>query len=255
MPYLMAEQAQSCDDESYFVTVSSREDFSHWLQNPEPGAELLEVVGLINDAEVWALAAQGTIPIPLDVILEDPAAEFSSLYRLVDVRNTRPVRVTIPAKPGFHKALRLAVSLQLPVRILPGQPDADILAELAEAADFYLRDSMVDVPVEFFHSLFAAFCGTGGGTLWSFLEQDPADFPRQDDTGQVLQPPDFVETHLAQIVDEGGECTSCRWKPQCAGYFKFPDPSYDCAGVKQLFAKLESAADELKRDVATQLTT
>ena len=251
MPYLTAVRALSCGDESYAVIVSSREEFSNWLQNPEPGAELLEVVGLINDPEVWALAAQGTMPIPLDVILEDPAAEFSSLYRLVDVRNTRPVRVTIPARPGFKKALRLAVSLQLPVRILPGQPDAGVLTELAEAADFYLHDSMVDVPVEFFHSLFAAFCGTGGGTLWSFLEQDPAECPRRDDAGQALQPPDFVETHLTRIVSEGGECASCRWQPQCAGYFKFPESSYDCAGVKQLFAKLETAADELRRDVAT----
>ena len=135
MPYLTAVRALSCGDESYAVIVSSREEFSNWLQNPEPGAELLEVVGLINDPEVWALAAQGTMPIPLDVILEDPAADFSSLYRLVDVRNTRPVRVTIPARPGFKKALRLAVSLQLPVRILPGQPDAGVLTELAEAAD------------------------------------------------------------------------------------------------------------------------
>lgn len=232
------------------VIVRTREEFQRWLDKPEPGAELLQVEGLINDPEAWALAAQGALPVPLDVILDDPAVEFSSLYRLVDVRNARPVRVTLPARPGFMKALRLAVSLQIPARLLPGQPDAAVLAELDEAAAFYLRDSMVDVPVEFFHSLFASFCQPVTGTLWTFLEQDPADCSQRDDRGQALLPPDFVENHLAQIVAAGGECATCRWQSVCAGYFKLPDATYPCAGVKRLFATLETAAAELKHDLA-----
>jgi len=83
----------------------------------QTGVEWLQVEGLIGDPEVWALAAQGAIDIPLDVVLDDPATEFSSLYRLVDVRLARSVRLTIPAKPGLMKALRMAASLSLPVRI------------------------------------------------------------------------------------------------------------------------------------------
>lgn len=159
------------------------------------------------------------------MVPEDPAAEFSSLYRLVDVRNSRPVRVTIAARPGFMKALRLAVSLSLPVRLLPGQPNAALLAELHDAADFYLRDPMVEAPVEFFHSLLAGFFESETGTLWDFLEQSP----------------DFASL--------GGECVTCRWQAVCAGYFKHPDPAYDCAGVKQLFTALEAAGEEIKRDL------
>lgn len=250
IPYLPAAFAEACSEESYGVIIRTREEFHRWLTKPEPGAELLQVEGLIDDPEGWALAAQGSRPIPLDVILEDPAAEFSSLYRLVDVRNARPVRVTLPARPGFMKALRLAVSLQIPVRLLPGQPDAAVLAELDEAVDFYLRDPMVDVPVEFFHSLFAAFCQPVAGTLWTFLEQDPADCSPRDDRGQALLPPDFVNEHLARIVAAGGECANCRWQAVCAGYFKHPDATYPCAGVKRLFSTLEIAAAELRHDLA-----
>ena len=225
---------------SCVVIVRTREDFTRWLLHPEPGAMLLQVEGLITDPQGWALAAQGTQPIPIDVVLGDPASEFSSLYRLVDVRNSRPVRVTIPARTGFMKALRLAVSLGLPVRLLPGQPDPALLAELHAAADFYLRDPMVEVPVEFFHSLLAAFFEPETATLWDFLEQ----YPQPDSSGD-----DSVPAHLARIVANGGECAGCRWQAVCAGYFKDPDPTYDCTGVKQLFTALEAAADEIKRDL------
>lgn len=250
--FLSAALAEEYRDGPFIVIVRTREEFSRWLHDPKPGAEGLQVEGLIGDPEVWALAAQGTVEIPLDVVLSDPATEFSALYRLVDVRIVRTVRVTIPATPGFLKALRLAASLQLPVRLLPGQPSAEAVAELIEAAQFYLRDSMVEAPVEFFHSVFAAFRGMGEGTLWSFLEQDPAVFSHRDAGGRTLHAADFVETHLARLIAEGAECATCRWQPLCAGYFKWPEAAYDCAGVKQLFASLESAADEMTRDLATQ---
>ena len=238
--HLTSERTESSIVDSYVVVVRTREEFARWLLHPEPGAMLLQVEGLISDPQGWALAAQGTQPIPIDVILEDPAVEFSSLYRLVDVRNSRPVRVTIPTRPGFMKALRLAVSLSIPVRLLPGQPDAALLAELHAAAEFYLRDPMVEVPVEFFHSLLAVFFEAESGTLWDFLEQEP----EPDSSGD-----DSVETHLARLIATGSECATCRWQPVCAGYFKHPDPTYDCAGVKQLFLALEAAADEIRHDL------
>lgn len=225
-----------------------------WLREPAVGVEWLQVEGLLADQDVWATAAQGAATPALDVILTDPAAEFSGLYRLVDVRMVRGVRVTIPAAPGFMKALRLAAALQLPVRLLPGQPSAEVLAELTEAAHFYLRDPMVETPVEFFHSLLAAFRGVGEGTLWRFLEEDPAVFSHRDDAGRALHAPDFVATHLDGLLNAGAECATCRWQPVCAGYFKWPNPAYACAGVKQLFATLEAAAAEITRDLASQET-
>jgi hypothetical protein len=236
----------------YIVIVQTSGEFSRWLRDPGPGADGLQVEGLISDPEVWALAAQGAVPIPIDVVLSDPASEFSALYRLVDVRMARPVRVTIPARPGFLKALRLAASLQLPVRLLPGQPGPDVLAELTAAAQFYLHDPMVEAPVEFFHSVFAVFRGMGGGTLWGFLEQDPAVYSIRDAAGRAIHAPDFVATHLARLISQGAECAACPWQTVCAGYFKWPDPAYDCAGVKELFAALEAAAGEITRDLASE---
>ena len=235
----------------FFVIVKLREEFFHWLNHPHPDLVGIQVEDLMGDPEVWALAAQGPGEIPLDVILKDPATEFSALYRLADVRLVRPVRVTIPALPGLRKALRLAASLQLPLRILPGQPDAKALLEMTAAVDFYLRDSMVDAPIEPFHSVFAALRGMTEGNLWEFLDQDPALCSKHDEADQPLQAPDFVQSHFADLFQKGGECTTCPWQDLCAGYFKWPDPTYDCHGVKSLFNLLESAAREITHDLAT----
>ena len=75
-----------------------------------------------------------------------------------------------------------------------------------------------------------------------------------DAAGRAVHAPDFVETHLANLLHDGAECATCHWQTVCAGYFKWPDPTYDCAGVKQLFATLEAAAAEITRDLASQET-
>lgn len=252
LAFLTSGAAEAFGGGDFVVTVRTAAEFALWLGDRTPGLQAIQVEGLLGDPEVWALAAQGTGEIPLDVVVENPSADFATLYRLVDVRMVRPVRVTLLCRPGFLKALRLAVALQIPVRLLPGQPDGSVLSELQHALQFYLRDPMVEVSIEFFHSVLATFTGQSEGTLWSFLEQDPAVFSQRDATGSEILAPDFVDAHLSHLVETGAECASCRWRPLCAGYFKWPDPAYDCAGVKPLLASIESAAGEITRELATR---
>lgn len=254
LKFLTSEHAEEHSGGACVVIVRTREEFAHWLRMPAPDVQWLQVENLLGDQEVWALAAQGAATPALDVILSDPAAEFSALYRLVDVRLVREVRVTMPATTGFLKALRLAAALQLRVRLLPGQPSSAAVSELMTAAQFYLHDAMVETPVEFFHSVLAAFRGKGDGTLWQFLEQDPSVFAHRDAAGRALHPPNFVETQLSQLLNDGAECAACRWQTVCAGYFKWPQPMYDCAAVKRLFAMLETAAAEIANDLVGQET-
>lgn len=248
LAFLTAEAAESGAAGPCVVVVRTRDQFTRWLREPAPGVEWLQVEDLLDDQEVWVTAAQGLSKLPLDVIVRNPAEQYSLLYRLVDVRIVRGVRVTLPAVPGVMKALRLAASLQLPVRLLPGQPSAEAIDEMTDAVNFYLHDPLVESPVEFFHSLLASFRGAGTGTLWTILEDDPGVFARTE----PRQPRDFVAARLERLIGQGGECATCRWQTACAGYFKWPDPGYDCAGVKQLFALIESAADDIGRDLAGQ---
>jgi hypothetical protein len=199
----------------------------------------------------------------LDVVLSDPASEFSLLYRLVDACAVRSIRVTMPAAPGLTKAIRLAAALRLPVRVLPGQPSAAALEELHGALHFYLHEPMVDAPVEFFHSVLASICDWDAGSLWTILEEDQNAFRHYDADGRArvvrTSHPDqseitaagFAENHLRHLIAHGAECATCPWQRPCSGYFKWPDPAYSCEGVKQLFVNIQTAANEIRQDLAS----
>lgn len=248
--FLSPAAAESWQSGPFVVVVNSRADFHHWLSAGGSGMEAIEVRDLLSDPHAWPMAAQGRVPVPVDVIVSDPAVEFSALYRLVDVSLARPVRVTIPVdRPGFMKAVKLAAALRLPVRLLATQPCAEAASELLQAAEFYLRNSMVETPIEFFHSALAAFRGFPTGTLWTILEQDPALFSRHGGDGEAVLPPDFVDRHLSGLSQNGADCALCPWGEFCAGYFKWPDPAYDCSGMKKVLGFLQEAAAEISMDL------
>ena len=260
--FLPADTAAEQGGYPFVVVVKSREELSQWLGNPPAGLQWVEVNGLLGDADAWESATQSGMNVPLDVFLANPGSQFSDLYRLVDVCAAHDVRVSMPASPGFLRPLKLAIALRLPVRLLPGQPAPEVCAELTEAVTFYLRDPMVETPVEFFHSVLALMCGAHTGSLWTILEEDPAMFLHQDPGGRSKLPrasgslppevpvPAFVATRFKQLVEQNSECTTCPWQQICQGYFKWPDPTYDCRGIKQLFSIIKTAADEMKQELA-----
>src|SRR5215510_8043915 len=177
--------AETQGDRPFVAIVRSRHELCRWLSNPLPGLRWLQVEGMLGDPEVWTEAAHSGSNIPFDVVLSDPALEFSHLYRLVDACAVRSIRVTMPAAPGLTKAIRLAAALRLPVRVLPGQPSAAALEELHDALQFYLHEPMVDAPVEFFHSVLASICDWDDGSLWTILEEDQDAFRHHDTDGRA----------------------------------------------------------------------
>jgi hypothetical protein len=278
--FLPSDSASGHNGSPFVAIVRSRTELSRWLINPPAGLQWLQVEGLLSDQDAWIAAAQSTSNVPLDVFIRSPGSQFSDLYNLVDVLAVRDVRVSIPASPGFLRSLKVAVALRLPVRLLPGQPSSEVLIELIEAINFYLRDPMVETPVEFFHSVLASMCGAGDGSLWMILEEDPALFLHREVDGGfklrgisrspspgILDPTapvglaseaapknlssaTFVETWFRRLLEQNAECVTCPWQQICQGYFKWPDPAYDCGGVKGLFSAIETVANEMGRELA-----
>ena len=59
-----------------------------------------------------------------------------------------------------------------------------------------------------------------------------------------------MAAHLARLIAEGAACARCRFQELCAGYFKWPDASYECAPVVALLGQVDEAANALERDLA-----
>ena len=108
------------------------------------GARLLSLAADSEPLNAWAPG------LPVDLVMADPGAEFPLLYRHTELLDHHPVRVIIPVRPGFAKAVKVAVSLHFAVWLEPGQPDPALIEELVEVMAFYLRQPTVAQPDEFF---------------------------------------------------------------------------------------------------------
>src|ERR1700747_1127133 len=97
--------SDSASGHPFVAVVSSRAELSRWLINPPAGLQWLQVEKLLEDQDAWIPATQSQSDVPLDVFITNPGSQFSDLYRLVDVLAVRDVRVTMPATPGFLRAL------------------------------------------------------------------------------------------------------------------------------------------------------
>jgi hypothetical protein len=51
------------------------------------------------------------------------------------------------------------------------------------------------------------------------------------------------------VLQAGEECATCEFFPECGGYFKWPDRSFSCDGVKRVLihAQFTSAIHRLHR--------
>jgi hypothetical protein len=198
---------------------------------------------------------------PVEVVLQNTEAALPQLYRLADVVKACSVRVSLAVSPGFLKPLRLAASLHCAVKLEVGQPAPPVVAEMLDALEFYLHGTGVTEPIEFFHSLLMACFHDVPLSLWDIQEEDPATFRHITDDGRETPVGRLAGIPLAELLTADGacnteylsahaECGRCPHRPSCGGYFKWPDPTYSCKGIKGVFARIQAAAQDLKGDIA-----
>ena len=224
--------------------------------------DILYVKLLSPDGDVDALANWG-FSVPVDVVLEEPSRDYPKLYRHAKLLEKHPVRVSIPVRRGFSKAVKVGASLNFTVRLEPGQPPPELITELSEVLEFFLHHPSVSQPVEYFHGALMSFYHDQGINLWTIQEEDPAMVRYVTDYGVEIGSPRIVSIQennvstlfslddvQSAILAERGECSVCEFWERCGGYFKWPRREFACGGVKSLFASLRDAADDLKRDVS-----
>ena len=217
-----------------------------------------QIVALDADSEPLNAWAPG---LPLELILRDPVAEFPLLYRHSNLLDNHPARVIVPVAPGFGKAVKVAVSLDFAVRLEVGQPEPALIEEMAAVLEFYLHQSTVAQPIEYFHGSLQGFFHDEPVPLWVLQDDDPQYLRYVTDEGIERPSRRLVdlnanmafdaglEAWIAQVLAAGEECQGCEFLKNCGGYFKWPRRDYDCVGVKRLFGYLRDAAAELRRDL------
>lgn len=218
--------------------------------------KLLSLNGEIDSLITWGHA------IPVELVVSEICRDLPLLYRYAPLLAVHPIRVSVPLVPGFGNVVKLAVSLNFAVKLEGGQPDESLLNEMQQIARLYLHQSMVSVPIEFFHSLFLAFYHRDPVTLWTIQEEDSSLVRYITDIGEEAMPDRLagVEVNGAfstfmlemqkGLAAGKGECAECEFLTHCQGYFKWPRQEYRCDGVKTLMHTLRSAAEELRADIA-----
>jgi hypothetical protein len=198
------------------------------------------------------------IPIELVIAGDGPVPGF--LYEYVKLLPKHPMRVEISVAPGFGKALNLALSLGFHVKLKMMQPDADLVEESKRAAEHYLHNPTVDRTVEFFHSLFIAFLDGSPRHIWNIQNEDPSLDRYVTDQGTLgfserlgylpmpEQLDDFLDDFRLELLTERGECSTCRFFLNCAGYFKLPVRDFSCDNIKGLLQLLQDASKELRKE-------
>jgi hypothetical protein len=218
----------------------------------------VQLLSLAADSEPLNAWAPG---LPVELVMTDPAVEFPLLYRHTNLLDQHPVRVVIPVRPGFAKAVKTAVALNFSVRLEPGQPEPALIEELATVLEFYLHQPTVAQPVDYFQGALLGFYHQEPAPLWVILDEDPTELLYVADDGaaslygrlagveSTLAPDTGLEVWIDQVLAAGEECRTCEFRQSCGGYFKWPRQDYDCVGVKHVFGELRDAAAELRRDL------
>jgi len=199
---------------------------------------------------------------PLDLVVSDPVRDLPRLYNYTQWADKHPVRISVPVVPGFVKTVKLAAALNFAVKLIPGQPGPQRVEEMAQVLNFYLRQSTVSQPVEFFHTMLFAFFNDKPLNLWSVCEENPLQYRYITNQGRETlsarftdtEFPDdlntFDKTFIKRLRDEAPECRDCEFLAYCDAYFKWPNWEFRCDGVKTLLRTLQKTAAELKRDYA-----
>lgn len=228
------------------------------LRRPDSGAiRYIQLLSTANDSSVLEAVGEA---IPLEIFLSDPS-QYQRLYDFANLLDSHPVRIAIPVVPGFSKAVKLAVALTFAVKLEVEQPDDLLIEELESVLDLYLHRSIVRQPIEPFQSTLLSLFRDEVVSFWEIAEEDPLQVLYITDDGLETISKRFVNVKLGvplgdfvvgfgeELIAEQAECAGCEFFNRCGGYFKWPNRSYGCDGIRRVLGTLAGATLEIRQDL------
>ena len=227
----------------------------------------VELEKLADDVSLLSALPQG-----LSITLNLRPAEAANVYTSSWLSDRFSLAVLMDVEKGLLEGVRIVTSAQIPVVINLDSLSDD--SELISVLDYYLHERHLQVPIEFFHSLFTAQIQGAALSLADVYPESPERHLYVDESGAITgsarlaragkffgsvteDPQIDRESALYKLLINpkkslflsGSSCASCEAFDVCAGYLRIVDTSFDCTMWLQMFREIKATAKEIVEDL------
>ncbi len=219
------------------------------------------------------VAPLACLPSGMPLLWKFPVSEAADIFAHTWLAEHFDLGVMMDASTGIFDAVKIVTSAEVPVVLcLDGAIDCPALMSLL---DYYLHSKYLQVPVEFFHSMFALLVRGVNVSLADLYLENPVQALHVDEHGRITASSRFAlagrsfgsmndgfsvdrESPFYRFLQDPGKAlhltgSSCCWCESfdlCGGHLRFVDPDFDCIPFQGLFKAIKGAAAEIVDDLS-----
>jgi len=233
------------------------------------------VIGAELEGPATDIAYLSDVPVGLSLVWKLHPNDATQIYTNTWLSDRFSLAVLMDTDRGLFNGLKIVTSATVPAII-----NLDILAdasELMSALHYYLHDTHLQVPLEFFHSLFLAKIGYRTVSLTDIYPEAPDKFLYVDKSGRVTASSRMARAGMFFGSVEGGlrldeesalykslldlkrhlflscsSCVSCEGFEMCGGYLRLLNSTYDCTPFLEVFKEIRVKAKEIADDLSRE---
>lgn len=213
------------------------------------------------------------LPIGLPMTVKMHPGDAAQVYTSSWLSDRFVLGILMDVDNGLLQGVRIVTSAGVPVIL--NLDEVHDTGELISVLHYYLHEPHLQVPVEFFHSLFNAFLNKETLSLEGMYPESPDTFLYIDESGRVSGSARLarankffgeVTTGLAlneespeykNLLDRrkniflfGSACAACEHFDLCGGYLRFIENKFDCEPFINAFTEMKTKAREIAADLS-----
>jgi len=230
------------------------------------------VIGVELESLAGNVSVLSALPQGLSLTLRLRPAEAANVYTSSWLSDRFALAALMDVEKGLLEGVKLVTSAQIPVVMNLDSLSDD--SELISVLDYYLHERHLQVPIEFFHSLFTAQIQGAALSLADVYPESPEQNLYVDESGAITGSSRLAKAGMffgsvtadPQIDQEsslykrlinlkkdlflsGSSCASCEAFDVCAGYLRVVDTTFDCTAWLRIFGEIKSRAKEIVEDL------
>jgi len=231
------------------------------------------VIGVELERLADDVSALSALPQGLSLTLNLRPSEAANVYTSSWLADRFSLAVLMDAEKGLLEGVKIVTSAQIPVVMNLDSLSDD--SEVISVLDYYLHDRHLQVPIEFFHSLFTAQIQGTNSSLADVYPESPEQHLYVDESGAITCSARlaragkfFGSVNAVPQIDQqsalykllinlkkslflsGSSCVSCEAFDLCTGYLRLIDTSFDCTAWLQIFREIKAGANEIVEDLS-----